>query len=61
MVLNSLEESTQLYSRLALSAYAHDDKRAREFDEKVERFQERVRVIREMMLPASDQQPQGGE
>jgi two-component system, chemotaxis family, protein-glutamate methylesterase/glutaminase len=61
MALNSLEESTQLYSRLALSAYAHDDQRAREFDEKVERFQERMRVIREMLVPASDQEPSAVE
>jgi two-component system chemotaxis response regulator CheB len=61
MALNSLEESTQLYSRLALSAYAHDDHRAHEFDEKVERFQERMRVIREMMVPAADLEPSAGE
>jgi two-component system chemotaxis response regulator CheB len=61
MALNSLEESVQLYSRLAVSAYTHDDKRAHEFDKKVEHFQERMRVIREMMVPVPDQKLPDGD
>jgi two-component system chemotaxis response regulator CheB len=55
LALNCLEEGSQLYSRLALSAYAHDDKRADEFQKKIDDFQERIRVIREAMTPAVDQ------
>jgi two-component system chemotaxis response regulator CheB len=55
MAVNSLEESTQMYSRLALSAHAHGDHRAQDFDEKVRRFQERTRLIREIILAPSEQ------
>jgi hypothetical protein len=54
MAMNSLEESAQLYGRLALSAHVHDDQQARELDDTVMRFQERVRVIRDMLVPPTE-------
>jgi hypothetical protein len=55
MAVNSLEECAQMYNRLALSARVHGDQRAQDFNEKVQRFQERTRLIREMITSPFEQ------
>jgi len=54
MAVNSLEESANLYSRLAVAAHVHDSERANELDETVMRFQDRIHVIRSMLVPVTE-------
>jgi len=55
MVLNALDETAQMYTRLAASTLArHQDNVAQTLSAKAHRFQERAHQVREMLLATDD-------